>query len=156
MTWMLHDPEMKKTLVLAEVIFFSDAKVKQQKPFFFDCCCLTAPSLPGDLILWLMFMTSALCRPRLKGELKKKKKEKERNRNTSLKVWFSLTKQSIIMVSEDDVLHPRALTLLKLNLKMCLFKHSVILKDADAFLLCLYLKKCNKSLLQGKLEKPDL
>lgn len=60
------------------------------------------------------------------------------------------------MVSEDDVLNPRALILFEAEPENCLSQHSVILKDADAFLLCHYLKKCNKSHLQVKLEKPDL
>lgn len=62
-TWILHDPKMKKKLALFEFYLFIF------RPIFFNCCYLIAYS-HRELILWFIFLTSALCFPSLKKELK--------------------------------------------------------------------------------------
>lgn len=110
---MLHDPKMKKTEALFEGIFFFPF---WKKPFFFlYCCCFVAFSLnPLSSVYGACFLTSALCRPNLKKELKKKKKKKslklkydeiERNCRKPFgqtTKWFQ--NEGLPQVSEDDVL----------------------------------------------------
>ncbi len=126
---MSHDPKMKKTLALFEflIIFFFRCKREVTEAIFFLLLILSKSYPPHrEHILWLMFLTSALCRPSLKKELKKKKKKKEKAAGSHLvrpQNGFNMKDQCT--VSEDDVLNPRALTLLKRS-ENCLSKHPVI------------------------------
>lgn len=84
-TWMLHDPKMKKTLALFDVMFFLMWTWSNKGHFYFYCCCLTDP--PPSLPQWphfVAYVSDLSTVPSKTEESTEKKERKEKKRSLNL------------------------------------------------------------------------